>query len=115
MAVQRLLLCPQLRKRLSDLRKIKQRIISESIRPPRSIKDDAFGCTVKRSQSLPIPRRGQDANEPARPSFGRYVLQFPQDPGVVGFIIRIPVCFVRLFIVQIGSSVARRMHPRRAA
>src|SRR5579862_8909888 len=63
MAVLCLLLRVQLGKRLPNRGKIKHRIVTKSIRPTQSIQNHALCASTKRSQSLSISRRGDDANE----------------------------------------------------
>src|SRR5450631_4517413 len=58
MAVQRLLLRTQFSEGLLNLRKIKQRIVSEPARAARRVENQAFRRAAKRRQSLPIARGG---------------------------------------------------------
>ena len=99
----------QFRERLGDLRKIKQWIVAEAIGTPRSVEDNSFCRTAKRSQRLSIARCGQDTDESARALSRWNVLQFAQHPRVVGLVIGI-------FISLLGtvSGVTGRVYARRS-
>src|SRR5579864_1576620 len=104
-AVARLLFGAQFGKRLFDLRKIKQRIVSKSVGAARRIENQPFGGPAKGSESLAIARGGQDAHESSSTLLWRNFSQFPQNTGVVRLVIRVFVGEVRLV-----GCVARGMH-----
>src|SRR5215831_5494777 len=79
----RLLFCREFGERLLNLRKTKQRIVSESIHPARSLENDALGYAAKCGQRLAISRSRQHAHKPSRTSLRRNVFQFAQHACIV--------------------------------
>src|SRR5271165_123623 len=108
MAVPRLLFRAKLGKRLLNLRKIKQRIISEPTLPARRIENHSLGGPAKSRESLPITRHRQHAHEPSRALLRRKLPKFPQHAGVIGLVIRILAG--QMWLIR---GIPRRMHPRR--
>ena len=95
MAVSGLLLCRQFRKCFLNRRKIKQRIVSETILPARRVKNHAFGLAMKHSERLAIPRRSNDANKSPCPFFSRDASNLANHPCIIFFIIGIELRLMR--------------------
>src|SRR5215831_13897411 len=79
-----------------NLRKIEQRIVSESIRAAGSIEDQPFGHTAKCVERSAVAGSHQHADKSSGALFRWNIFQFPQNPGIVGFIICICIREMRL-------------------
>jgi len=115
MAVLGFLFRAQLRECLLDLRKIKQRIIAETICSARTVKNDSFGCPAKSRQRLAVPGGGQHADESSSSLSVCNALQLMQNARIVGVVIGVCVGFMRFLILQNRCRVAGRVHAGSAA
>src|ERR1700722_4978990 len=102
----------QFGKRLLNLRKTKQRIVTKPVTPTRSVKNNAFGNPAKCSQRLSVPRRSQHAHEPACAFVGSNILQFAQHTRIIGIVVGVSASFVRLGSQQFGCRISCRVHAR---
>src|SRR5580700_8938620 len=82
------------------------------MRPARSVEDDSLRRPAKCRQRFATPRRGEHAYKSSRSLRGRNIAQLAQHARVVGLVVGIRVSLVRLLILQIRRSVARRVYPR---
>ncbi len=97
MAVSCLLLCRQFRKCFLNRRKIKQRIISETILPARCVKNHAFCFAMKDRKRLAVPRRRNHTNESSGAFIRRHASNLANQSRIIFFIVGIEFRLVRFF------------------
>ncbi len=110
MAVLRFLYRAEFRKGLADLREIKQGIVSESAVPSGCVQNDAFSGAAEGVNRLAVSGHGQHADESRGASSCGGAGEFAQHTRVVGFVIRVAVCRVRL-----AGRIAGGMNAGRSA
>src|ERR1700685_1708369 len=92
-----------------NLRKVKERIVAESVGSSRASQDGAFDLSAKGLSGLAVAGGGEDAYEAGAALVGWNIFQFAQQAGVVGFVVGIVVHQV----MRVGC-VARGMDSGRA-
>ena len=103
-----LLIYRDLRESFLDWRKEKQRIVAEAVIAARRVNNSPISLAATYRQRFAIASGGDDANEVCRPAFGRYVLQFAQQPSIVCLVIHVVLCQPRIF-----GSITSGVHPGR--
>src|SRR6266849_2639020 len=95
---------------LLNLRKVKKRVVTETVCPARSVENDSFRFPVKRGESLAIASSRQHTDKSSAAFLRWQALQFAQHARIVRIVIRVCPGFVRLLIQQVGSCIAGGMH-----
>ena len=76
-------------KSLPDLREVKQRIVTKSVRSSFGVQRLTFGFAVKRCQRVSIARSGNHADEASGTKLIRNFVQLAQQAGIVVLVIGI--------------------------
>src|SRR5260221_2800310 len=76
--------------------KIKERVVSESVRAAGGIEEHAFGLAAKRVQGLPIASSGDHTNETASAVLRGNFSELADQAGVVGLVVSVVSDEVRL-------------------
>ncbi len=110
MAVLGFLFRSQLGKCFFNLRKIKERIITEAIHPAWSVEDHPISSAAKQGQRFSITRDRQHTDKSSSTLSKWDILQFVQNARIVGSVIGVRIGLVGLLILQGGSRVASGVH-----